>query len=157
MRIWFLCWSSYWFIYRIWILQDRVYSSHRCGKTWWRKTTRWVQKRTFVGETLHDIGMKLFCLRGLQSLYLYAYVYVTFQITCNDPGSAPFSSEHIFDALVKTKKIKAVKGNQEDAEEFLGHLLNGIHDEMVNSKFRMFCALQKETDTASERERVFGG
>jgi len=33
-----------------------------------------------------------------------------------------------------------VEGRQEDAEEFLSHLLNGLHDEMIKVRIRVLMA-----------------
>jgi hypothetical protein len=40
----------------------------------------------------------------------------------------PFTPEYVYDAL---KKSDSIKGRQEDASEFLGFLINGLHDELL--------------------------
>ncbi|KAI8909248.1 hypothetical protein BC831DRAFT_493833 [Entophlyctis helioformis] len=42
-----------------------------------------------------------------------------------------FAPEYVYDALRSRKKIDSIKGRQEDAEEFLGFLLDGLHEELV--------------------------
>ncbi|KAJ1328693.1 hypothetical protein BSLG_009928 [Batrachochytrium salamandrivorans] len=43
----------------------------------------------------------------------------------------PFVGEYVYDALRELKSIDSVKGRQEDAEEFLGFLLEGLHEELL--------------------------
>ncbi|KAJ3415974.1 hypothetical protein HDV05_003571 [Chytridiales sp. JEL 0842] len=43
----------------------------------------------------------------------------------------PFAPEYIYDTLRTLKKIDSIKGRQEDAEEFLGFLLDGLHEELL--------------------------
>jgi len=45
-----------------------------------------------------------------------------------------FFPEYVYEALRKYSSSNSLKGRQEDAEEYLGFLLNGIHDEFVSSK-----------------------
>ncbi|KAJ3096305.1 hypothetical protein HDU97_006035 [Phlyctochytrium planicorne] len=45
-----------------------------------------------------------------------------------------FEPEYVYDALRSLKKISSIKGRQEDAEEFLGFLLDGVHEELLLSK-----------------------
>ncbi|TPX38052.1 hypothetical protein SmJEL517_g00063 [Synchytrium microbalum] len=47
-----------------------------------------------------------------------------------DP-STPFAPEYVYDALKSLKKINSTKGRQEDAEEFLGFILDGVHEELL--------------------------
>ncbi|KAJ3040198.1 hypothetical protein HDV00_011295 [Rhizophlyctis rosea] len=51
-----------------------------------------------------------------------------------------FAPEYIYNALRKWKKLDA-KGRQEDAEEFLGFLLDGLHEELL--------AVKKKRETTS--------
>lgn len=44
---------------------------------------------------------------------------------------APVGPEYIYDALKADQKLNSQKGRQEDAQEFLGVLLDGLHEEMV--------------------------
>ncbi|KNC97016.1 mRNA-binding ubiquitin-specific protease UBP3 [Spizellomyces punctatus DAOM BR117] len=43
-----------------------------------------------------------------------------------------FAPEYVYDALRAMKKIESVKGRQEDAEEFLGFILDGLHEELLS-------------------------
>ncbi|KAJ1564815.1 hypothetical protein HK405_013911, partial [Cladochytrium tenue] len=42
-----------------------------------------------------------------------------------------FAPEYVYDALRDMKKISSTKGRQEDAEEFLGFILDGLHEELL--------------------------
>ncbi|CAB4406302.1 unnamed protein product [Rhizophagus irregularis] len=42
-----------------------------------------------------------------------------------------FSPEYVYDALRGLKRFDSMKGRQEDAEEFLGFLLDGLHEEFL--------------------------
>jgi ubiquitin C-terminal hydrolase len=43
----------------------------------------------------------------------------------------PFTPEYVYDTLRTLKEVDSIKGRQEDAAEFLGFLLNGLHDELL--------------------------
>jgi ubiquitin C-terminal hydrolase len=45
-----------------------------------------------------------------------------------------FSPEYVYDALRGLKRFDSMKGRQEDAEEFLGFLLDGLHEEFLAGK-----------------------
>jgi ubiquitin C-terminal hydrolase len=48
-------------------------------------------------------------------------------------SQAPLLPEVIYDVIRKNSKNALLKGRQEDAEEFLGYLLDGLHSEFVNA------------------------
>lgn len=50
------------------------------------------------------------------------------------PKSPPLTPEGVYDAIRKYTKIDSLKGRQEDAEEFLGFLLDGLHEALVQEK-----------------------
>jgi len=64
---------------------------------------------------------------------------------CDVPKGAPFEPKCIYDVLCYIKS-ECLKGKQEDAEEFLSSVLNGLHDEMVS----IFKFLDKRTNGESE-------
>ncbi|KAM9301820.1 ubiquitin carboxyl-terminal hydrolase 10 [Gastrophryne carolinensis] len=49
------------------------------------------------------------------------------------PG-APFEPTYIYQLLTLSKSTLSEKGRQEDAEEYLGYVLNGLHEEMLSLK-----------------------
>ncbi|KAG2219738.1 hypothetical protein INT45_007777 [Circinella minor] len=49
-----------------------------------------------------------------------------------EPYGEPFVPEYVYDALRGQKRFDSLKGRQEDAEEFLCFLLDGLHEEMVS-------------------------
>jgi len=57
-----------------------------------------------------------------------------------------FLPEYVYDTLRKFNSSNSLKGRQEDAEEYLGFLLNGIHDEFV-SKYTGMTNSNKKSDT----------
>ncbi|KAI8368165.1 uncharacterized protein BYT42DRAFT_585532 [Radiomyces spectabilis] len=50
----------------------------------------------------------------------------------NEEYGEPFVPEYVYDALRGKKRFDSLKGRQEDAEEFLCFLLDGLHEEMVS-------------------------
>lgn len=49
----------------------------------------------------------------------------------------PFAPEYVYDVLQKTGRINSKKGRQEDAEEFFGFLLDGLHEEFSTCLFQV--------------------
>ncbi|KAI8822691.1 cysteine proteinase [Fimicolochytrium jonesii] len=65
------------------------------------------------------------------------------QLTEGDDPTA-FAPEYVYTAVRKLRKIDAQqKGRQEDAEEFLGFIIDGLHEELVS--------LQKEEGSAEAK------
>ncbi|KAJ3177962.1 hypothetical protein HDU85_005679 [Gaertneriomyces sp. JEL0708] len=50
---------------------------------------------------------------------------------CEGDDRDAFAPEYVYEALRQCKGIGSVKGRQEDAEEFLGFILEGLHEELV--------------------------
>lgn len=48
----------------------------------------------------------------------------------NDPYGEPFIPEYVYEALRGQKKFDTLRGRQEDSEEFLCFLLDGLHEEL---------------------------
>ncbi|CEG75428.1 hypothetical protein RMATCC62417_10468 [Rhizopus microsporus] len=49
-----------------------------------------------------------------------------------EPYGEPFVPEYVYNALRGQKKFDTLRGRQEDSEEFLCFLLDGLHEEMTN-------------------------
>jgi ubiquitin carboxyl-terminal hydrolase 10 len=47
----------------------------------------------------------------------------------------PFSPENVYDALNADIRFKSTRGTQEDAEEFLGFVLDELHEECVKRMY----------------------
>ncbi|KAL2917521.1 hypothetical protein HK105_202802 [Polyrhizophydium stewartii] len=46
-------------------------------------------------------------------------------------GKQPFVPEYVYDALRRLKRVNSIKGRQEDAQEFLGFLIDELHEELL--------------------------
>ncbi|KAI8900329.1 hypothetical protein BC833DRAFT_582371 [Globomyces pollinis-pini] len=57
-----------------------------------------------------------------------------------------FEAEFVYDAIRLRTKIDSLKGRQEDAEEFLGFLLDGIHEELLLTVDKPLVAIEKPND-----------
>uniref|UniRef100_A0A8C5QHG8 Ubiquitin carboxyl-terminal hydrolase n=1 Tax=Leptobrachium leishanense TaxID=445787 RepID=A0A8C5QHG8_9ANUR len=76
------------------------------------------------------------------------------------PGS-PFEPTYIYRLLTVSKSTLSEKGRQEDAEEYLGFVLNGLHEEMLSLK-KLLCPQNDkipisngpETQTANDEDEV---
>ncbi|XP_006815634.1 uncharacterized protein LOC100378663 [Saccoglossus kowalevskii] len=62
------------------------------------------------------------------------------------PG-APFEPTYVYRLLALVKSSMSTKGRQEDAEEFLGFVLNGLHEEML-ACMQYFTGVKEETKSA---------
>ncbi|XP_077309145.1 ubiquitin carboxyl-terminal hydrolase 10 [Lithobates pipiens] len=76
------------------------------------------------------------------------------------PG-APFEPTYIYRLLTVSKSTLSEKGRQEDAEEYLGFVLNGLHEEMLSLKKLLYPQNDKisvsngpETQPVQEEEVV---
>ncbi|XP_065144950.1 ubiquitin carboxyl-terminal hydrolase 10 isoform X1 [Paramisgurnus dabryanus] len=56
----------------------------------------------------------------------------------------PFEPTYIYKLLTLIKSSLSEKGRQEDAEEYLGFILNGLHEEMVTLK-KLICPQEEST------------
>ncbi|CAI9538272.1 unnamed protein product, partial [Staurois parvus] len=76
------------------------------------------------------------------------------------PG-APFEPTYIYRLLTVSKSTLSEKGRQEDAEEYLGFVLNGLHEEMLSLRKLLYPQNDKisvsngpETQPVQEEEEV---
>ena len=53
------------------------------------------------------------------------------------PFTESFIPEYVYDALNADERFKSTKGRQQDAEEFLGFLLDGVHEELIKDTTSM--------------------
>ena len=44
------------------------------------------------------------------------------------------SPDMIYEAMRKINRFQTIKGRQEDAEEFLGYLMDGLHEDFLKSR-----------------------
>ncbi|KAI8972996.1 hypothetical protein BDB01DRAFT_844989 [Pilobolus umbonatus] len=54
------------------------------------------------------------------------------RLDSQEPYGEPFVPEYVYNALRKQKKFDTLRGRQEDSEEFLCFLLDGLHEEMTS-------------------------
>eukprot|EP00158_Paraphelidium_tribonemae_P004832 Partr_v1_DN26990_c0_g1_i2_m7172 putative ubiquitin carboxyl-terminal hydrolase len=76
----------------------------------------------------------------IDALILFISEFVEDDGTDNDeenrqglPYADSFIPEYVYDALNADERFKSTKGRQQDAEEFLGFLLDGLHEELIKS------------------------
>ncbi|PVV04386.1 hypothetical protein BB560_001110 [Smittium megazygosporum] len=97
----------------------------------------------------------VYCKYFSNLLQLYIINRITFlsefQVLPSTPNgienNEPFVPEYVYNALRKKKIFQTSRGQQEDAQEFLGHLLNGIHDELLNI---MYSETNEESGVAQD-------
>nr|XP_046205324.1 ubiquitin carboxyl-terminal hydrolase 10-like isoform X2 [Oncorhynchus gorbuscha] len=70
------------------------------------------------------------------------------------PG-APFEPNYIYRLLILIKSSLSEKGRQEDAEEYLGFTLNGLHEEMLALK-KLFSPQEEKAPTPNGPESQSG-
>ncbi|KAG0326847.1 hypothetical protein BG000_001221 [Podila horticola] len=78
----------------------------------------------------------------VDSLIMFLREFQTVKKNQADYGS-PFVPEYVYDALRGLKRFDSMRGRQEDCQEFLGFLLDGLHEE--------FLAAMKDKPAGSER------
>lgn len=68
-----------------------------------------------------------------------------------------FEPSYVYTMLKNTSAagVFSVEGRQEDAEEFLSCLLNGINDEMLEVRFSTLFLTKKENTYVSRRKTAF--
>jgi ubiquitin C-terminal hydrolase len=74
--------------------------------------------------------LKVFAVLELNSQFDYKFLLASDSNAFIEFGEA-LSPEYVYDALRGLKRFDSMKGRQEDAEEFLGFLLDGLHEEFL--------------------------
>ncbi|PVU84678.1 hypothetical protein BB559_007455 [Furculomyces boomerangus] len=82
----------------------------------------------------------------------------------SDPSFVP---EYVYNALREKKIFQTARGQQEDAQEFMGHLINGMHDELLlvihqteknqNHNFVGFASPRKQDESYLDIDSVQNG
>lgn len=67
-----------------------------------------------------------------------------------EPYGEPFVPEYVYNALRGQKKFDTLRGRQEDSEEFLCYLLDGLHEEMT-------AVLKEQLDKKEAEAKTNGG
>lgn len=67
-----------------------------------------------------------------------------------EPYGEPFVPEYVYNALREQKKFDTLRGRQEDSEEFLCFLLDGLHEEMT-------AVLKEQHDKKEAEAKANGG
>ncbi|KAI9358563.1 hypothetical protein DFJ73DRAFT_622187, partial [Zopfochytrium polystomum] len=63
---------------------------------------------------------------------MYNFLQDAFLTSTLRTDTEAFAPEYVYDALRSLKKLSSSKGRQEDAEEFLGFILDGLHEELFS-------------------------
>jgi ubiquitin carboxyl-terminal hydrolase 10 len=58
---------------------------------------------------------------------------IRFLDECSENDPEAFAPEYVYDAIRSEQNLESVKGRQEDAQEFLGFLLDGLHEELMQA------------------------
>src|SRR5690349_5536282 len=69
-----------------------------------------------------------------------------------NPEAVPFAPVYIYDALRRRNKFDSLRGRQEDAEEFLSALLDGLHEE-----FNMMANMPERNEMTPMQDGQTGG
>ncbi|KAI8369653.1 hypothetical protein BD560DRAFT_330000, partial [Blakeslea trispora] len=99
--------------------------------------------KTISNQAVHSIKSKT---PLLDSIIEFINEFPAERLENMDPYGEPFVPEYVYNALREQKKFDTLRGRQEDSEEFLCFLLDGLHEEMtsvLNDK-------QKEEEKKSE-------
>jgi len=96
-------------------------------------------------ETIHSMNNKPSIIESMIMFFDEFKVVKKKELDGEEYGES-FIPEYVYDALRKFNSSTSLKGRQEDAEEYLGFLLNGIHDEFI-SKYSGSSNANKKNDT----------
>ncbi|KAI9475913.1 MAG: hypothetical protein EXX96DRAFT_575114 [Benjaminiella poitrasii] len=84
--------------------------------------------KTISKQVVHKINSKT---PLLDSIIEFINEFPTEQLDNLEPYGEPFVPEYVYNALREQKKFDTLRGRQEDSEEFLCFLLDGLHEEML--------------------------
>ncbi|OUM68677.1 hypothetical protein PIROE2DRAFT_19806 [Piromyces sp. E2] len=82
-------------------------------------------------ETVHSMGKKPSIIESMIMFFDEFKIVKKKDLDVEDYGES-FLPEYVYNTLRKYNSTNSLQGRQEDAEEYLGFLLNGIHDEFVS-------------------------
>ncbi|KAG1145225.1 hypothetical protein G6F37_005662 [Rhizopus arrhizus] len=85
--------------------------------------------KTISTKVAHNIKSKT---PLLDSIIEFINEFQTERLDSLEQYGEPFVPEYVYNALRGQKKFDTLRGRQEDSEEFLCFLLDGLHEEMIN-------------------------